>query len=322
MRAPASPLVAAAAGRRAQERAIGQSVLRVLRRGLEDGLDALELGLRARSAARAAATSPGVRLRRRPGTPPLRRAAVLGRRLLGLGRQVERPPRSATRSRPSRTRAAPRSPPAARRDPCDGGSRPSRRRSRAAAPPSRSAPPTIAAPVSPMSAASAPPIAIPIQPPLSLPSSVIRPEEAHPHPEPERPHVQQVAAREQSPPSARSASGSTYAASPDDLLERVGEPGADGAAVEAEVEDGREDEPERDEREPEELVLVVRACSPRPLLHARGDAWPKRPLLPPGSHAARRFAARRCRAPPRRGLVGCARARASATTRSASARLP
>ncbi len=54
----------------------------------------------------------------------------------------------------------------------------------------------------------------------------------------------------------------------DDARQSVGEPGADGAAVEPEVEDRGEDEPEREEREAEELVLVLRALSPRPLLHA------------------------------------------------------
>ena len=39
--------------------------------------------------------------------------------------------------------------------------------------------------------------------------------------------------------------------------EHVGEPRADRAAVEAEVEDRGEHEPECDEREPEKLVLVL-----------------------------------------------------------------
>ena len=122
-------------------------------------------------------------------------------------------------------------------------------------------------------------------------------------------------------------------------LEGVGEPGPHRAAVEPEVEDRGEDEPESRQREAEQLVLVLRASALRPLPHARGDAWPKRPLLLAGSHARaiRRRAARssgsaagtvrRAEHPEiRRALVQnghpLARARASATTRSASARFP
>src|SRR6185295_8094573 len=71
----------------------------------------------------------------------------------------------------------------------------------------------------------------------------------------------------------------------DDLRQHAREPRADRTAVEAKVEDGREHEAQREEREAEELVLVLRARATRPLLHARRDAWTKRPLLPPSSHA-------------------------------------
>ena len=68
-------------------------------------------------------------------------------------------------------------------------------------------------------------------------------------------------ARECSPPTARSASGSTYAALTEHVAERVREPGADRATVEAQVEDRAEHEPERAQREPEKLVLAMRASA-------------------------------------------------------------
>ena len=143
----------------------------------------------------------------------------------------------------------------------------------------------IAAPVSPMSAASVPPIAIPIKPPESLPSSVIRPRKLDPDAEAERPHIQKVAAGEQEPAEADERDRQHVRGGPDDVVQHVGKPRADCAAVEAQVEDGREDEAQRQEGEAEELVLVLRARSLRPLLHARRDAWTKRPLLPSSSHA-------------------------------------
>ena len=111
------------------------------------------------------------------------------------------------------------------------------------------------------------------------------PEEAHPHPEPERTDVEQVASREQQAAKAEECDRQDVGSVSDDLREHVGEPRADGAAVEPEIEDGREDETECEQREAEELVLVLRARASRPLLHARRDAWTKRPLLPPSSHA-------------------------------------
>src|SRR6185503_5627242 len=60
---------------------------------------------------------------------------------------------------------------------------------------------------------------------------------------------------------------------------------SDRASVEAEPDDGREHEPDRDETEPPELGMVVPACLPRLLADARGTARlarPRRygPLLP------------------------------------------
>ena len=81
-------------------------------------------------------------------------------------------------------------------------------------PPTRSAPPMIAAPVVPMSAASVPPIAIPTQPPESLPSSVMRPRKLTPTPSRNGRTSRSSLRASSSPPSATSASGSTYAALP------------------------------------------------------------------------------------------------------------
>ena len=53
------------------------------------------------------------------------------------------------------------------------------------------------------------------------------------------------------------------------VVEPVGHVRADGAAVPAEPEDGREDEPDDDEPEPPELGMVVRAGLLRALLDAR-----------------------------------------------------
>ena len=82
-------------------------------------------------------------------------------------------------------------------------------------------------------------------------------EEAHPHPQPERAHVEKVAAREQESAERDARDRQHVGGVADDLREDVREPGADGAAVEAEVEDGREDESEREQRETEQLVLVL-----------------------------------------------------------------
>ncbi len=149
------------------------------------------------------------------------------------------------------------------------------------------------------------------------------PEEAHPHPEPERTDVEEVAPREQQSAQAEECDGQDVRGVSDDLRQHVGEPRADGAAVEPEIEDGREDETECEQREAEELVLVLRARASRPLLHARRDAWTKRPLLPPSSHARPIRRATRgssgCRAARTRQLGG---SRDAAMIAIASARLP
>ncbi len=82
-------------------------------------------------------------------------------------------------------------------------------------------------------------------------------EEADPHPEPERPDVEQVAPREHEAAQGEQRQRKHVRGVPEERVERVGQPGAHGAAVEADVEDRGEDEPERAEREPEELVLVL-----------------------------------------------------------------
>ncbi len=109
-------------------------------------------------------------------------------------------------------------------------------------------------------------------------------EEAHPHAEPERADLEQLAACEQQPSEGDEREREHVRGVAHHIRQDVGEPRANGATVEAEVEDRREDEPEREQRQAEELVLVLRALSPCPLLHARRDAWTKRPLLPPSSH--------------------------------------
>ena len=163
------------------------------------------------------------------------------------------------------------------------------------APPSRSVPPTIAAPVSPISPASAPPSASPTQPPLSLPSSVIRPRKPTPSPSRNGRTSSSSLRASMSPPTPRSASGQDVRSLPS-TSESIREPRSHRASVETQVEDDREHEAERGQREPEELVLAVRAGALRPFLDACGDAWPKRPLPPPARHAPsiRRRAACSC----------------------------
>ena len=145
-------------------------------------------------------------------------------------------------------------------------------------------------------------------------------EERHAEPEAERADVEQVAPRELEPADDEQRERERVCRPAEHGAQQVREPRAHGAAVEAEVEDGREDEPERREGEPEELALVMRSCpAPRPLLHARGHARTQRPPSPP--------TARHARAIRRAGIRSCrrqavARARASSTTRSASARFP
>src|SRR5262249_20734821 len=100
-------------------------------------------------------------------------------------------------------------------------------------------------------------------------------EKAHPHPEPERPDVEQVAPREQEDAESDERDRQDVGGVPDDLREDARKPRPDGPAVEAEVEDRREDESEREQCEAHQLVLVLGARPLRPLLDARGDAWPK-----------------------------------------------
>ena len=114
--------------------AVGQPVLRVLRRGLEHGLHALGSGSGS-SATRGRLLRVARPRRRRRDTPPRRRAGGARRhrgRRPAAGRRRPRP--SATRSTATRTRVGAPSPPASRRDPSGAGSLPSTRRSRAAGP--------------------------------------------------------------------------------------------------------------------------------------------------------------------------------------------
>src|SRR5207244_7716813 len=78
---------------------------------------------------------------------------------------------------------------------------------------------------------------------------------------------------------------------PDRGPERVGDPATDRAAVPAEVEDRREEEPQRDEPEPHQLVVLL-ALRPALLLllDPCGQAWAKRALLLAARHG-RCFAA-------------------------------
>ena len=69
-------------------------------------------------------------------------------------------------------------------------------------------------------------------------------EKGHPHTEPERAHVQQVAACEQEPAEADERDRQDVRGAAHDVREHVCEPGPDSSAVEAEIEDGCEDEPE------------------------------------------------------------------------------
>ena len=144
------------------------------------------------------------------------------------------------------------------------------------------------------------------------------PEEAHTEAEPERPHVEQVAPREEQSPHAEERDREHERGATEDGVERVGEPGAHRASVEVEIEDRAQDEPERAEAEPEELALVLRLDpTRRPLLDPRGDAWPKRPLLPPAARhagAIRRLWARSC-AVRRSRARGLLRRRCSASAR-------
>ena len=147
------------------------------------------------------------------------------------------------------------------------------------------------------------------------------PEEPDAEPEPERADVEEVAAREHEPADADQRERQHVRGAAEDRLEHVREPRAHRAAVEAEVEDRGEDETERGQPQAEQLALVVRprAALGGPPLHPRRDARTKRPPLPPPARHEPRFDAARgrsCRAQP------VARARASATTRSASARFP
>ena len=64
---------------------------------------------------------------------------------------------------------------------------------------------------------------------------------------------------------------------------------AGDASLPAEIEQRREEEPDRDEPEPDQLRMLVRSTGSRlllrrPFLHARGRARPQRPLLLPGCH--------------------------------------
>ena len=95
-------------------------------------------------------------------------------------------------------------------------------------------------------------------------------EKAHAEPEPERPDVEEVAPREHERADSHERERERIRRVSEHGAEPVREPGADGAAVEAEVEDRRQHEAERGQPEPEQLALVVRRPpSPRgPLPHA------------------------------------------------------
>src|SRR5262249_20333803 len=70
----------------------------------------------------------------------------------------------------------------------------------------------------------------------------------------------------------------------------VGDLPADDAPVPAEVDDGHEDEADRNHPEPPELGMVMRSGLARALLDARGGPRPQRSLPGPartGSHGAR-----------------------------------
>ena len=249
-----------AGGRGAEQRAVGKPVLRSARTtSRRRGLDALELrlGLVGDEERRLLGVRAGADDVR--DTPPRRRAAGAAARRASAGSETSTS--SAVCDSLDGHSNARRAPEPARFTTC-----PVRRRIApveapvtSRSPPTSSAPPMIAAPVCPMSAASVPPIAIPIKPPESLPSSVMRPRKLTPTPSRNGRTSRRSLRASRSPPSATSATGSTYAASADDLRQHAGEPRADRAAVEPEVEDGREDETEREQREAEELVLVLRA---------------------------------------------------------------
>ena len=199
--------------RGAEQRAIGKPVLGVLGRCLERGLGALELQLglfgdKERCFLRVRARTDDVRDR-----TPLRPAAGAGARR-SQARGCGRPRRSATRSTATRTRGELQYPPASSRDPCDAGSLPWKHPSRVGDPLQAERPPMIAAPVCPMSAASVPPIARPMKPPESLPRSVIRPRKLTPTPRRNGRTSRRSLRASSSPPSATSATGSTYAALP------------------------------------------------------------------------------------------------------------
>ena len=113
-------------------------------------------------------------------------------------------------------------------------------------------------------------------------------EEPHSQTEPKRPHVEEVAAREHEATDDEEPEREHICCVAEHGTERIGEPGADRAAVETEVEDGGEHEAERGQAEPEQLVLVLRAgTARRPLPYARGDARTKRPLPPATARHAR-----------------------------------
>jgi hypothetical protein len=83
------------------------------------------------------------------------------------------------------------------------------------------------------------------------------PEDSHPHSEPERTDVEQVASCKQQPSEHDERDRKDVGRVPDDVRQHAREPRADGAPVETDVEDRGEDEPEGEQRKAEELVLVL-----------------------------------------------------------------
>src|SRR5207244_9733988 len=103
----------------------------------------------------------------------------------------------------------------------------------------------------------------------------------------EGPHVHELAAGDHQPAEREKDDRSRIRRTADDRLEPVGDGAADGAPVPAQVEDRREEEPERDQREAHELVvLLALRLALLLLLDPRGQAWAKRALLLAARHGA------------------------------------
>jgi len=113
------------------------------------------------------------------------------------------------------------------------------------------------------------------------------PECRHDQPGPEGAHVDEGAPGDHQRADGDEGDRCDVGGRSDRARESVGDHAAGHPPAPAQVEDGREEDAERQEPEPDELVVL---CAPHaslasPLLHARRHAWPERPLLTALCHA-------------------------------------